>query len=121
MPGGFTWIGAVDPPTDQLEALRDDLGIHDLAVEDAFSGRQQPKLQWFGDDLFIVLWRLRLNGETPPVAISELYLFARDGLLITVERSRPGVPPLDVARVLDTAPPPLRGNALGPSPPSSRR
>ena len=113
MPGGFTWVGAVDPPTEQLEALRDDLGFHDLAVEDAFSGRQQPKLQWFGDHLFIVLWRLRLTGDHRPIAISELYLFARDGLLITVERSRPGVPPLDVAGVLDAAPPPLRGNALG--------
>lgn len=113
MPGGFTWVGAVDPPTEQLEALRDDLGFHDLAVEDAFSGRQQPKLQWFGDHLFIVLWRLRLTGDHRPIAISELYLFARDGLLITVERSRPGVPTLDVTSVLDAAPPPLRGNALG--------
>jgi len=113
MPGGFTWVGAVDPPTDQLEALRDDLGLHALAVEDAVNGRQQPKLQWFGEHLFIVLWRLRLTDEHRSVAISELYLFARDGLLITVERSRPGVPALDVARLLDAAPPPLRGNALG--------
>jgi magnesium transporter len=112
-PGGFTWIGAVDPPAEQLEALRDDLGLHPLAVEDVISGRQQPKLQWFGEDLFIVLWRLRLTGEHRPIAASELYLFARDGLLITVERSQPGVPPLDVANLLDAALPPLRGNALG--------
>ena len=112
-PGGFTWVGAVDPPTEQLEALRDDLGLHPLAVEDAVSGRQQPKLQWYGEQLFIVLWRLHLTGEHRRIAISELYLFARGGLLITVERPRPGVPPMDVAKVLDAAPPPLRGNALG--------
>ena len=109
-PGGFTWIGAVDP---SAEALRDDLGLHPLAVEDVIGGRQQPKLQWFGDQLFIVLWRLRLTGEHRPIAGSELFLFARDGLLITVERSQSGVPPLDVANLLDAAQPPLRGNALG--------
>ena len=113
VPGGFAWVGAVDPPAEQLEALRDDLGLHFLAVEDAVSGRQQPKLQWFSEHLFIVLWRLRLTGEHHSVAISELHLFARDGLLVTVERSRAGVPPLDIATLLDAAPSPLRGNAIG--------
>ena len=113
LPGGFTWVGAVDPPIDELEALRDDLGLHVLAVDDVVSGRQQPKLQWFGEHLFIVLSRLRLAEGDRSVAISELYLFARDGLLVTVERSRTGVPPLDIATLLDGARPPLRGNALG--------
>lgn len=52
--GSFDWIGVCDPTADELECLRQQFGLHPLAVEDALSPDQQPKVQAFGKQLFII-------------------------------------------------------------------
>jgi hypothetical protein len=47
MPGGFARVGAVDPATEQLEALRDDLGFHDLmACSSPWNGHDRGFPHW---------------------------------------------------------------------------
>ena len=106
--GGFLWIGLVDPPASELEALRVQLGLHTLAIRDAENGRQQPKVQWFGGELFIVLWALHPQESRTDTAVSEVYLFAREGVLISVERSHHGSR-LDAGAALDQALPATLG------------
>jgi magnesium transporter len=105
---GFLWIGLVDPPSAELEQLRRELGLHVLAVQDAETGRQQPKVQWFDGQLFVVLWALHPEKTRIDTVVSEVYLFARDGLLVSVERTSGGRR-LDVGSVLTAADPQILG------------
>ena len=50
----FVWIGLVDPTAEELRTLQETYGLHPLAVEDAAKGAQLPKLDVYGDQLFVV-------------------------------------------------------------------
>jgi magnesium transporter len=52
--GCFDWMGVAEPTPDEMELLRLQFGLHPLAVEDALSGNQTPKLEAYGKQLFIV-------------------------------------------------------------------
>jgi magnesium transporter len=54
-PGRFVWVAMKDPDEAELQALQDEFGLHELAVEDARHGHQRPKLEEYGASLFIVL------------------------------------------------------------------
>jgi hypothetical protein len=46
--GHFVWIGLHEPTAEILEMLRHELGLHELAVEDAHRAHQRPKLETLG-------------------------------------------------------------------------
>ena len=50
----FVWIGLVDPTDEELRALQTAYRLHPLAIEDAAKGAQLPKLDVYGDQLFVV-------------------------------------------------------------------
>lgn len=50
----FVWIGLLDPTEQELLILQDKYGLHPLAVEDAFKAHQLPKVDVYGDQLFVV-------------------------------------------------------------------
>ena len=52
---GFAWIGLVEPSDDELAELADVWSLHPLAVEDAIHAHQRPKLDRYGDTIFVVL------------------------------------------------------------------
>ncbi|GAA0423410.1 CorA family divalent cation transporter [Leifsonia naganoensis] len=105
--GGFVWVGLTDPDPARLEALGVAVGLHPLIRDDIAGGRQQPKVQWFDDQLFIVLRVLRsVDGESE--SMSELYVFARPGVLVTVG-SRGEMGGFDVSAALDAGYPAVLG------------
>ena len=53
--GDFVWIGFHEPTEQDLRILQAQFGLHELAVEDALSAHQVPKLEVYGDSLFVVL------------------------------------------------------------------
>ena len=53
--GCFAWIGLHEPTEEEFEAVRREFGLHELAVEDAIKAHQRPKLEVYGETLFIVL------------------------------------------------------------------
>ncbi len=53
--GSFVWVGLYEPDETLLEKLQEEFGLHDLAVEDAHSAHQRPKIEIYGDSLFVVL------------------------------------------------------------------
>lgn len=65
----FLWIELRDPDGTQLRQLGEELGLHELALEDAVTTHQRPKLEEYGNHLFISartaeLWDGRLQmGE----------------------------------------------------------
>ena len=53
--GGMAWIGLYRPTEDEMAAVAAEFGLHRLAVEDAISAHQRPKLERYDDNLFTVL------------------------------------------------------------------
>lgn len=53
--GSFVWIGLYEPGLAVLAKLKEEFGLHALAVEDAENAHQRPKFETYGDSLFIVV------------------------------------------------------------------
>ncbi|OZG69703.1 magnesium transporter CorA, partial [Hahella sp. CCB-MM4] len=51
----FLWIGLHEPTEAEFDRVRDEFGLHPLAVEDALRAHQRPKLEVYDDSLFVVL------------------------------------------------------------------
>src|ERR1700724_4684210 len=62
-PDWFVWGGLKDPTPDELEEMREEFGLPELAVEDARHGHQRPKIEEYGDSLFAVLQTVELEGD----------------------------------------------------------
>jgi len=54
-PECLVWVALSDPEPAEMEAMREQFGLHELAVEDAQKGQQRPKVEEYGDSLFVVL------------------------------------------------------------------
>jgi len=61
--GEFAWIGVAEPTADEMNNLKAMFGLHPLAVEDALNGRQVPKVDVYGEQLFVVAKTAHLEGD----------------------------------------------------------
>ena len=80
--GGFVWIGLHEPDQALLRKVQQRFGLHDLAIEDALVAHQRPKLEIYGDSLFVVLRTARV--ENCCVQFGETHIFAGRGYVVTV-------------------------------------
>ena len=80
----FVWIGLHEPPPDEFNSVAREFDLHELAVEDAIKAHQRPKLEVYGDTLFLVLKTASYDDETETVAIGQIMVFAGPGFVITV-------------------------------------
>jgi len=62
-PGAFVWVALHDATPDELTQVQHVFGMHELAVEDASKGHQRPKVEEYGDSLFVVMHLLEAGGE----------------------------------------------------------
>ena len=85
--GGFAWIGLYRPTDDELKTVSDEFGLHPLAVEDALQGHQRPKLERYGDTLFVVLRPARYLDAPEQVEFGEVHLFVGANFAITVRHA----------------------------------
>jgi magnesium transporter len=83
-PGAFVWIGLVEPTVREFEAVRREFDLHELAVEDAIKAHQRPKVEVYGDMLFVVLKTARWVGEPEFLQFGEILVFVGDEFVITV-------------------------------------
>ncbi|BCA29553.1 magnesium and cobalt transport protein CorA [Metapseudomonas otitidis] len=80
-PGHFVWIGLHDPGPEELTTLQRQFGLHELALEDALQRHTRPKLETFGDALFLVLYSpVKVDGQ---LVFIETQLFAGNGYVIS--------------------------------------
>jgi magnesium transporter len=80
----WVWIGLHQPSEEEFRSVREEFNLHPLAVEDAIKAHQRPKLEEFGDSLFLVLKPARYIDETEEVEFGEILIFMGEGYLITV-------------------------------------
>jgi magnesium transporter len=86
----FVWVGLHDPDGDELDAVADLYDLHELAVEDALSAHQRPKVERYADSLFIVLKTLWYVDEQDAVETGEISLFVGHKFVITVRHGAGG-------------------------------
>jgi magnesium transporter len=80
--GRFVWIGLHEPDQALLHTVQQRFGLHDLAIEDALRAHQRPKLEIYGDTLFIVVRTASLHDRK--VRFGETHIFAGRGYVVTV-------------------------------------
>jgi magnesium transporter len=82
--GGFAWIGLYEPDEAEFEAVSRAFGLHPLAVEDAIHAHQRPKLERYGDNVFVVFKPARYVDEEEVVEVGELMVFLGADFVVTV-------------------------------------
>ena len=95
-PDGMTWIGLYRPTERELGSLAAEFELHELAVEDAIQAHQRPKLERYGDTLFVVLRAARYLDDVEEVEFGEVHLFIGTDFVITLRHSES--PDLSVVR-----------------------
>lgn len=103
--GQVIWIGLHEPTQDILHKLQRYFGLHDLAVEDAYRAHQRPKLEVYGETLFLVMKTAQFVGEH--VAMGETCFFVGRGYVISV-RHGPSIGYADVRARCENAPDKLK-------------
>ncbi|MGR4884539.1 magnesium/cobalt transporter CorA [Streptomyces sp. LARHCF249] len=80
----FLWVGMYEPTEKEFEHVRTEFGLHPLAVEDALTAHQRPKLEVYDDSLFVVLKPVLYDDHTDIVTSGELMVFIGDSFVVTV-------------------------------------
>ncbi|MGH2741527.1 MAG: magnesium/cobalt transporter CorA [Thermoleophilaceae bacterium] len=80
----FTWIGLYEPTEGEFDSIRREFNLHELAVEDAIHAHQRPKLEVYGEMVFIVLKTARYVDPEEVVRLGEILIFLGRGYIITV-------------------------------------
>ncbi|MFF3705173.1 magnesium and cobalt transport protein CorA [Streptomyces phaeochromogenes] len=83
-PDGMAWIGLARPTEEEILSLAAEFDLHPLAVEDAMEAHQRPKLERYGETLFVVLRAARYLDASEEVDFGELHVFIGPDFLITV-------------------------------------
>lgn len=81
-PDTFLWLGLFEPDAALLGKIQQEFHLHDLAVEDAREAHQRPKLEEYGNNLFIVLKTAQLHNDE--LIYGETHLFVGQHFLISV-------------------------------------
>lgn len=80
--GAFVWVGLYEPDEPTLAKLQQEFDLHDLAVEDAHHAHQRPKLETYGQSLFIALHTAQNIDDH--IHIGETHIFLAPRYLVTV-------------------------------------
>lgn len=88
-PDCFVWVALKDAEPAELAQMQEEFGLHHLAVEDARHGHQRPKIEEYGDSLFVVLHTVEVvDGE---LLIGEVDIFVERNYVLSVRnRSQQG-------------------------------
>ncbi|MGA8991839.1 MAG: magnesium and cobalt transport protein CorA [Rhodoplanes sp.] len=81
-PGHVVWIGLYEPKRDLLVRVQRQFNLHPLAIEDAERAHQQPKLEEYGDTLFIVARTAQMVDSR--IGFGETHLFVGRGYIVSV-------------------------------------
>ena len=87
-PDTFVWIGLYEPNEPLLRKIQEEFGLHNLAIEDALSAHQRPKIERYDNSQFIVLRTAQINDPKPDkpcdVRYGEVHIFLGRNFVVTV-------------------------------------
>src|SRR5919202_634292 len=82
--GGIAWVGVYRPTKEEFESVAEEFDLHPLAVEDAVKAHQRPKLERYGETLFVVLRPARYLDESETLEFDEIHAFIGENFVVTV-------------------------------------
>jgi magnesium transporter len=85
-PGRFVWVALKDPTPEELEHMREEFGLHELAVEDALHGHQRPKVEEYGDCVFVVVHTIELKEGAAGFHEGEVDVFVGVDYVVSVRK-----------------------------------
>ena len=83
----FVWLGLRESDDALLDKIQAEFGLHELAMEDARSAHQQPKLEAYGDTLFLVMHTAHWFGDA--VQFGETHVFVGPRFLVSIRHGSP--------------------------------
>lgn len=81
-PNTFLWLGLHEPDHEMLKKIKEEFNLHELAIEDALNAHQRPKIEVYGDSIFIVVKTAQLVNEK--ICYGETHLFLGSNYLISI-------------------------------------
>ena len=108
--GGFVWLGLAEPSQEEFDLVVGELNFHPLAVEDAISAQQRPKIEDYDGLTFFALKTVFFNPTKSEITTGELLCFINTHFIVIV-RHGDGSPLASVRHDLELKPELL---ALGP-------
>ncbi len=95
-PDAFIWLGLWQPEPEFMNKVQKEFGLHELTIEDALTAHQRPKIEQYGESIFIVVKtvhetegrlalvkRICLSGRT----FSSQYVMVRQTVMRRSERA----------------------------------
>ena len=80
--GSYVWVGLYEPDEALLQKMQEEFGLHPLAIEDALKAHQRPKVEQYGESLFLVLHTAQVvKGQ---IEFGETHVFIGKRYLLTV-------------------------------------
>lgn len=83
----FVWLGLRDPDEELMGQIKEEFGLHELAIEDAHRAHQRPKIESYGDVYFIVLRNAQMNEEHNKIEFGETHFFIGKNFLISIRHN----------------------------------
>jgi len=84
-PDTFVWVALREPAPEELAVMQHEFGLHELAVEDATRGNQRPKIEEYGNSLFVVVQTVELEGEK--LNVGEVDIFVAKNYVLSVRNN----------------------------------
>lgn len=79
----FVWIGLYEPSEEILGKVQQEFHLHDLAIEDALRAHQRPKVEIYGDSIFVVLRTAQMNEERH-IEFGETHFFVGMNFIVSI-------------------------------------
>jgi len=90
-PDQLVWVALRDPTPDELAAMQEEFGLHELALEDVQKGHQMPKIEEYGATSFVVLHLLEMTDDGE-IDAGEVGIFVGSNYVLSVRnRSKVGL------------------------------
>jgi magnesium transporter len=101
-PDQFVWIALHEPSEEILERVKNEFGLHELAVEDAHRAHQRPKIESYGNSVFVVLRTVEMHADQE-LEFGETHFFVGDNFIVTI-RHRSSISYANVRTMCESSP-----------------
>jgi magnesium transporter len=81
--GVWLWVNLSSPTPDEARVLTDVFHFHELAVEDALAEIHQPKVESYGEYLYLILHAIDFKAHRHQFATQEVDFFLGPNYLVT--------------------------------------
>ncbi|PHV08355.1 magnesium and cobalt transport protein CorA [Janthinobacterium sp. BJB412] len=84
-PDCFVWVALREAEPAELSVMQEEFGLHELAVEDARRGHQRPKIEEYGDSLFVVVKTVELKDDE--LLVGEVDIFVGNNYVLSARNN----------------------------------